>query len=105
MKSELKKDLSQLYTSWSGVQPDDIEPLPAHGSAREYYRIIDGSRTAIGTFNEDRAENIAFLEFSKHFYKKGLAVPEIYLDDLDNNIYLEQDLGDVTLFSFLSEER
>jgi len=105
MKSELKKDLSQLYTSWSGVQPDDIEPLPAHGSVREYYRIIDGSRTAIGTFNEDRAENIAFLEFSKHFYKKGLAVPEIYLDDLDNNIYLEQDLGDVTLFSFLSEER
>ncbi|MCK4754199.1 MAG: phosphotransferase [Calditrichia bacterium] len=105
MKSELKKDLKQLFESWSGEQSQRIEPLPAHGSAREYYRISNGSRTAIGTFNEDRAENIAFLEFSRHFYKAGLAVPEIYIDDLDKNIYLEQDLGDVTLFSFLSEER
>jgi aminoglycoside/choline kinase family phosphotransferase len=105
MKSKLEKDLNQLYLSWSGISPQSIEPLPAHGSAREYYRIFDGSRTAIGTFNEDRAENIAFLEFSKHFHKTGLAVPEIYLDDLDNHIYLEQDLGDTTLFSFLSEER
>jgi len=105
MKYELKKDLSHLYKSWSGAKPREIEPLPAHGSAREYYRITDGSRTAIGTYNEDRAENIAFLEFSRHFQKTGLAVPEIYLDNLDKNIYLEQDLGDVTLFSFLSEER
>lgn len=105
MKSELKKDLHQLYTSWSGVQAEDIEPLPAHGSAREYYRITDGSRTAIGTYNEDRAENIAFLEFSRHFKDTGLLVPEIYSDDLDKNIYLEQDLGDVTLFSFLTDER
>ncbi len=105
MKSELEKDLKQLFESWSGKQPQSIVPLPAHGSVREYYRISKGSRTAIGTFNEDRAENIAFLEFSRHFNKVGLAVPEIYIDDLDKNIYLEQDLGDVTLFSFLSEER
>jgi aminoglycoside/choline kinase family phosphotransferase len=105
MKPELEKDLNQLYLSWSGISPQRIEPLPAHGSAREYYRISDGSRTAIGTYNEDRAENIAFLEFSKHFYKSGLEVPEIFIEDLDKNIYLEQDLGDVTLFSFLSEER
>jgi aminoglycoside/choline kinase family phosphotransferase len=105
MKTDLEKDLSQLYVSWSGITPVSIEPLPAHGSAREYYRIFDGSRTAIGAFNEDRAENVAFLTFSKHFYNKGLTVPEIYLEDLENNIYLEQDLGDITLFSYLSEER
>jgi aminoglycoside/choline kinase family phosphotransferase len=105
MKPELEKDLNQLYLSWSGISPQSIEPLPAHGSARKYYRISDGSRTAIGTYNEDRPENIAFLEFSKHFYKEGLAVPEIYLEDLDKNIYLEEDLGDITLFSFLTEER
>ena len=105
MKPELEKDLNQLYISWSGIPAQSIEPLPAHGSAREYYRISDGSRTAIGTYNEDRAENIAFLEFSRHFHKSGLEVPEIFIEDLDKNIYLEQDLGDVTLFSFLSEER
>jgi aminoglycoside/choline kinase family phosphotransferase len=105
MKSELKKDLSHLFESWSGAQPGNIQPLSAHGSAREYYRMTDGSRTAIGTYNDDRSENIAFLEISRHFHKSGLAVPEIYLENLDKNIYLEQDLGDVTLFSFLSEER
>ena len=105
MNSDLERDFNELYISWSGISPQSIEPLPAHGSAREYYRISDGTRTAIGTYNEDRAENIAFLEFSKHFHKSGLEVPEIYLEDLDKNIYLEEDLGDVTLFSYLSEER
>ena len=105
MKTELEKALSQLYVSWSGITPASIEPLPAHGSAREYYRISDGSRTAIGTFNEDRSENIAFLEFSKHFHKGELAVPEIYVEDLESNLYLQEDLGDITLFSFLSDER
>jgi aminoglycoside/choline kinase family phosphotransferase len=105
MNPELEKDLNELYVSWSGIYPQGIEPLPAHGSAREYFRISDGSRTAIGAYNEDRAENIAFLEFSKHFFNAGLEVPEIYIEDLDKNIYLEQDLGDITLFSFLSEER
>jgi len=105
MKSEIKKDLAQLYESWSGAKSEQIEPLAAHGSAREYYRITNGSQATIGAYNEDRAENVAFLEFSRHFYEAGLAVPEIYLEDLDKNIYLEQDLGDVTLFSFLSEER
>ncbi len=105
MRPELDKDLNEIYVSWSGITPQSIEPLPAHGSARVYYRISDGSRTAIGAYNEDRAENIAFLEFSKHFQNAGLAVPAIYSEDLDKNIYLEEDLGDVTLFSFLTEER
>ena len=105
MKTELKKDLEHLFKSWCDAQPQEIETLSAHGSSREYYRMTNGSRSAIGAFNEDRAENIAFLEFSRHFHKNGLAVPEIYLDDLDKNIYLEQDLGNVTLYSFLSEER
>ena len=34
-----------------------------------------------------------------------MPVPEIYQEDLENNIYLLQDLGDVTLFSFLTENR
>ena len=105
MNSELKKNLGHLFKSWAGTEPSTIEPLPAHGSTREYYRITNQSFSAIGTYNEDRAENIAFLEFSRHFQKTGLAVPDIYLDNLDKNIYLEQDLGDITLFSFLTEER
>ncbi len=52
-----------------------------------------------------REENVAFLEFSRHFRRHGLPVPEIYAEDLDHGAYLEEDLGDTTLFDFLSQNR
>src|SRR5579863_5216765 len=51
------------------------------------------------------AENAAFLAFSKHFRKHNLPVPEIYAEDLAQGAYLEEDLGDTTLFEFLSKNR
>ena len=100
MKAELKNDLKNLFKHWSGKTPTTFEALPAHGSAREYYRLKSGKKTAIGTFNQDHAENIAFLTFSKHFHSTGLPVPEIYAEERKKNIYLQEDLGDTTLFSF-----
>jgi aminoglycoside/choline kinase family phosphotransferase len=105
MKKEIKENLQVLFESWAGQKAKTIEPLPAHGSPRIYFRLKNGKRSAIGAFNEDRSENIAFLEFSRKFYQNGLPVPEIYAEDLKKNVYLEQDLGDVTLFSYLSEQR
>src|SRR5204863_5227148 len=35
----------------------------------------------------------------------GLPVPEIYAEDLGQGAYLEEDLGDITLFDFLSQNR
>ena len=52
-----------------------------------------------------REENVAFLEFSKHFRKHGLPVPEIYGEDLDHGVYLEEDLGSTTLYELLSKNR
>jgi aminoglycoside/choline kinase family phosphotransferase len=52
-----------------------------------------------------REENIAFLEFSRHFRRNGLPVPEIYGEDLSQGAYLEEDLGDTTLFEYLSAHR
>jgi len=105
MDAKLKISLTRLFSVWADEQEERIEQLPAHGSERQYYRIIGKSKKAIAAHNLDRAENIAFLSFSKHFRGLNLPVPEIYGEDLQNNIYLEQDLGDTTLFSFLSEVR
>ena len=52
-----------------------------------------------------REENAAFVEFSRHFRRHGLPVPEIYAEDLSRGAYLEEDLGDTTLFEFLSKNR
>src|SRR4029079_1868093 len=50
-------------------------------------------------------ENVAFIEFSRHFRAHGLPVPEIYAVELEEGAYLEEDLGDTTLFEFLSSNR
>ena len=94
--------LQELYRQWCGAPPDGMTPISADGSVRRYFRISRGEQTVIGAFNPDRKENRAFLNLSAHFHRHGLPVPEIYASDLDRHIYLQQDLGDVTLYSLVS---
>jgi aminoglycoside/choline kinase family phosphotransferase len=86
-----------------------ITAEPLHGelgaSGRRMVRLAGGNVTAIGVRYEVREENVAFLEFSRHFRRHGLPVPEIYAEDLRHGAYLEEDLGDTTLFEFLSRNR
>ena len=84
-----------------------IEPLQGElgGSGRNIVRLANDKVSAIGILYGVREENVAFLEFSRHFRKHGLPVPEIYAEDLDQGAYLEEDFGDTTLFEFLSKNR
>lgn len=97
--------LNDLFQRWCGEPVLSINKLPASGSPREYYRINGTKSTVIGAINLDREENEAFIEFSRHFHSKGLAVPEILLVDLDNHAYLQEDLGDITLFDYIFKVR
>jgi aminoglycoside/choline kinase family phosphotransferase len=84
-----------------------MQPLQGElgGSGRKIIRLSSEKVSAIGVLYHVREENVAFLEFSKHFLRHGLPVPEIYAEDLDRGGYLEEDLGDTTLFEFLSKNR
>ena len=62
-------------------------------------------RTAIGVENRDHDENAAFVGFSRHFRTAGLPVPDIYAEDLSAGVYLEEDLGETTLFQLLQKAR
>src|SRR5262249_23362375 len=86
---------------------EQVRPIQGElgGSGRNIIRLANGTISAIGIIYGVREENIAFLEFSKHFYRHGLPVPKIYAEDLTRDAYLEEDLGDTTLFEFLSENR
>jgi aminoglycoside/choline kinase family phosphotransferase len=75
------------------------------GSGRNIIRLTGGEFTAIGILYGVREENVAFLEFSRHFRRRGLPVPEIFAEDLSHGAYLEEDLGNTTLFEFLSKHR
>ena len=97
--------LIKLFESKVNEKVDKIVHLPLSGSDRKYFRITSKTISLIGVYNLDKKENIAFLTFTKHFFDKGLNVPKIFAENLDNNIYLLQDLGNTTLFAFLSEEK
>jgi aminoglycoside/choline kinase family phosphotransferase len=97
--------LIQLFERWSSEKLLKMTPLAQSGSDRKYYRLQSNHHIALGVYNDNTKENLAFVEFSKHFFKKGLRVPKVYAEEVTQNIYLIEDLGDNTLFSFLSSEK
>lgn len=99
--------LKRLFEVHYGFPAEDLQPLQGQlgGSGRAIVRLAGEGISAIGVTYPVREENIAFLEFSKHFYRHGLPVPEIYTEDLNQGAYLEEDLGDTTLFDYLGSNR
>ena len=99
--------LKNLFEQHFHSPVERIQPLQGQlgGSGRKIIRLVAGDISAIGILYDVREENAAFLEFSRHFRKHGLPVPEIYAEDLDHGAYLEEDLGNTSLFEFLSQQR
>src|SRR5580700_8176311 len=99
--------LEKLFEEHFHAPVERVQPLQGQlgGSGRRIIRLSRGKASAIGILYDVREENEAFLEFSRHFRRHGLPVPEIYAEDLDHGAYVEEDLGDVSLFQFLSEHR
>src|SRR5258705_4023847 len=99
--------LKQLFERHFHVPAERVQPLQGQlgGSGRKIIRLANESASAIGILYGVREENVAFLEFSRHFRRHGLPVPEIYGEALSEGAYLEEDLGDTTLFEFLSKNR
>ena len=97
--------LTELFEKWAAEPVVNMLPLARSGSNRKYFRIKGKSKSAIGTYGLDQKENQAFISFSKHFYQKGLPVPEVYVSDLDRGIYLQEDLGNTTLYHLLTAEK
>ena len=99
--------LKQLYEHHFHTPADRVVPLQGQlgGSGRTIVRLVGTAGNAIGIVYPVREENVAFLEFSRHFHRHGLPVPEIYAEDLARNAYIEEDLGDITLFEFLNNHR
>ncbi|HZH72735.1 MAG TPA: RNase adapter RapZ [Mariniphaga sp.] len=105
MKNKVKKEIEQLFVQHFGEEVSKLTMLPPSGSYREYCRLRNNNRTVIGAYNADVKENTAFLTFSDHFKQKGIPVPEVYAVSDDQQKYLIEDLGNVTLFDFLTKVR
>ncbi|HZB89505.1 MAG TPA: RNase adapter RapZ [Terracidiphilus sp.] len=99
--------LQQLFERHFHHPAESAQPLQGQlgGSGRAIVRLSGGGHSAIGILYPVREENAAFLEFSRHFKRHGLPVPAVYAEDLNQGAYLEEDLGDTTLFEFLGAHR
>lgn len=92
--------LENLYFSVFGQYPQEIKPLLGAGSNRKYFRLI-GPAIVIGTIGESRQENEAFIYFSNLFSSKNLPVPKVIAVSDDRMCYLQEDVGDVSLYSLI----
>ena len=99
--------LKRLFEQHFHSPVERVQPLQGQlgGSGRKIIRLSSEKLSAIGILYDVREENVAFLEFSRHFRRRGLPVPEIYAEDLSHGAYLQEDFGSTTLFEFLSDHR
>lgn len=96
--------LSKLYNDIIGQEPARIIELPASGSNRRYFRL-EGPQSIIGAIGTSREENEAFIYMAERFRAKGLPVPEVLAVSDDHMAYIQQDLGDLSLFQAIEKGR
>lgn len=105
MNSLEKNEIIQLFENHFNEKVESFEMLAPSGSYREYCRIQSKERSVIGALNSDIKENTAFLSFTNHFKRNGIRVPEIYTVSSDLKKYILEDLGNTTLFEYLTKTR
>lgn len=101
---DITEQIEQLYQKLASKSADRIEKLPQSGSARIYYRIYDGGKTYIATFNKNIVENETFIGFSRHFKSKNLPVPTVHILDETKMLYIQEDLGNRLLLDELESK-
>jgi len=98
-------ELETLFKQHTGEKLLSKEELSASGSNRRYFRLESKKTSIIGVAGTSIEENKAFVEMAKHFYAKGLPVPQVLSETPDGLFYIQDDLGDTLLFDYIAEGR
>ena len=102
----MEKTFRRLFKQHFGKPPVTILEMAGDGSQRKMFRLVgDGIETAVAVVGPDPEENRAFLSFTESFRRVGLPVPQVYALDEKAGIYLEEDLGETTLFDAVTAAR
>lgn len=95
------QELISLFESYTGEKNLSCVQLKGSGSNRHYFRLSSSSRSVIGVKGESKKENETFIALADHFYHKGLPVPQVLEVSADKMCYIQEDLGDVSLFQYV----
>jgi N-acetylmuramate 1-kinase len=103
--------LDRLVLRATGHAPDAITPMPGGASTRRYFRVVTPAARAVAMFVPDAApEEVThtaapsrwpFLAVHELLQGRGVRVPGILGEAVDEGLLLLEDLGDVTLGAFL----
>lgn len=97
--------MERLFEKWAGEPCTTRNQLTASGSNRVYYRLAGATHTCIAAVNQDVRENEAFFFFAREMRQRGIRVPEVYAVSDDRRTYLQEDLGNVTVFASLQSRK
>ena len=101
------QQLTQLYKEFFGQEPAKVKRLSGAGSNRQYFRLWHSlgpdAGSVIGVIGENQKENHAFLSLAKHMFDQGLSVPRVFITTDDEMRYLQQDLGNTSLYDIISK--
>lgn len=97
--------MEELFEKWAGEPCVNKIQLTANGSNRLYYRLEGATKSCIATINDDVKENEAFFFFADEMRRRNVKVPEIYAVSDDKTTYLQQDLGNVSVYTYISSRK
>lgn len=90
----------------NGINIVRCDLIAGQGSNRIYYRLTtsDGS-TMIATTGPDLRENETFVHLTEALGERDIAVPSLIAVDDDYRCYIQQDLGNLSLYEALADAR
>ncbi len=97
--------MEELFMQWAGEPCLNKTQITANGSNRLYFRLQGETKTCIATVNDDVRENEAFFYFADALKQRGINVPLVYAISEDRKTYLQQDLGNISLYTYISSRK
>ena len=101
---EILIHINKLYKTLNTKDWDSVIKIPQSGGDRVYFRILQGNQSWIATYNMNIKENETFIYFANHFSEKKLPVPKVLAVNDQKSVYIQEDLGNVSLLEVLEKE-
>lgn len=98
-------EIKELYRNIYGELPLSIQRLTGDGSNRVYYRLSSGGSSVIGMIGTSVEENKAFIALADALRRSALPAPKVLAVSADCRCYIQEDLGDISLYDSLLNAR
>ncbi len=97
--------IKELYLRRFGSEPRSIVRLTGDGSNRVYFRLSSDETSVIGAVGISVEENEAFFAVADALARSGINAPQVLEVSEDRLAYLQNDLGDLSLYASLQPSR